>query len=363
MNILHLESSPGWGGQEIRILSESLGMKERGHKIFFAVAKGGLLIPKAKETGFLVREIRYQKIFWFFSFFYLLYLMLKWKIDIVNTHSSEDSWLGGAAARLLGKKVIRTRHLSTTIKGGLNSLLLYGKLTDFVVTTCSEIIPSLYRESKKPLKYFRCIPTGTDTKKISFDEKASQALRDSLKLKEGDLLLGTVCFMRSWKGIKDFLKAAEILKADKQLKWIVVGGGHASTYMELAKQMGLHETLVFTGHLDNPLYAIAALDIFLLLSTAHEGISQASLQAAYLKKPLITTGVGGLKEVCLHEKTGLIVPPFSPQKVASAVLQLKNDAGLRNALGQKGKELIEQKFTYEIMLDEMEAVYKQLFRF
>ena len=124
--------------------------------------------------------------------------------------------------------------------------------------------------------------------------------------------------------------------------------------------LGIKDTLTFTGHLDSPYAAIAALDIFLLLSTAHEGISQASLQAAFLKKPLITTDVGGLPEVCLQDLTGIVVPSFSPEKVAEAVVKLANDGALREEMGQKGKELVESRFTLKHTLDQMEEVYLTL---
>jgi glycosyltransferase involved in cell wall biosynthesis len=115
--------------------------------------------------------------------------------------------------------------------------------------------------------------------------------------------------------------------------------------------------LVFTGHLDDPYTALAALDIFTLLSTAHEGISQASLQAAYLKKPLITTTIGGLPEVCLDGITGILVPPSSPEKVAEAVLRLASDSHLRATYGNAASRLVEEKFTLNHTLDHMEQVF------
>src|SRR3989338_3572964 len=109
-----------------------------------------------------------------------------------------------------------------------------------------------------------------------------------------DFLVGTACFVRSWKGIFDFLKAAHSLREEKHLKWIIVGGGYLREYKRVAEEMGLSSAVIFTGHLDAPYAALAAMDLFALLSTANEGISQAALQAAYLKRPLITTPIGGL---------------------------------------------------------------------
>lgn len=103
-----------------------------------------------------------------------------------------------------------------------------------------------------------------------------------------------------------------------------------------------------------------ALDIFTLLSTANEGISQATLQAGYFQKPLVTTTIGGLPEVCLQGDTGILVPPSSPEKVASAVLKLFDDPLERRAMGQRARKLVENKFTMQHTLDQMENIYHQL---
>ena len=99
------------------------------------------------------------------------------------------------------------------------------------------------------------------------------------------------------------------------------------------------------------------MDIFLLLSWANEGVSQASLQAAWLEKPLITTSVGGLREVCIDKQTGFQVPKNDPQAVANAVLQLVNNRDLRSFMGKGAKELVKDKFTLNQTLDQMEALY------
>lgn len=360
MKILHLEASPGWGGQEIRILREAEGMRERGHEVFFGVMKGGSLVKEACKAGFTVVEINFQKPAWLFSFFRLLFLIRRYRIEIVNTHSSLDSWIGGMAARAARCKVVRTRHLSTPIKKGWNSRLLYGKLADFVVATCADILPIICHQSGKLASECKSIPTGVDTSKMKVKKDASRNFRSKMGISSEDFLVGTACFMRSWKGIDDFLKAAHLLRNESGMKWIVIGGGHAEKYIQRASELQLSGIVYFSGHLDNPFAAFGSLDLFALLSTAHEGVSQAILQAAYLGKPLIATPTGGLKEVCLDRITGLQVAPFSPEEVAKAVLELKENKEFRKEAGQRAKQLVEEKFTLKMTIDQMEKVYTQM---
>lgn len=360
MKILHTEASPGWGGQEIRILREAEGMRKRGHEVIIAPQKGGGLSIHAKKSGFRVYEIDYRKKRAFPCLYELLRILKAEKIDLINTHSSLDSWIGGIAARIKSIPIVRTRHLSTPVRKGLNSRFLYHALADFVVTTCSAIIPMLAKQSGKPLQNFRSIPTGVDTSLITFDPKEVSEFRKSLKLTPQNILIGTACFMRSWKGIDDLLQAADILRNNTQIKWVIIGGGHSEKYVKKAAELKLEGIVHFTGHLDNPFTAMASLDVFTLLSTAHEGVSQASLQAAFLGKPLLTTPVGGLSEVCLDKKTGIQVPPFSPKEVAEAVRLLVERHDLRKEWGANAQSLVLKKFTLDSMLDQMEEIFLSL---
>jgi glycosyltransferase involved in cell wall biosynthesis len=362
LKILHTEASPGWGGQEIRILKESEGMRKRGHQVIIAPQKGGGLARYAREKGFDVIEIDYKKSRGL-ACIYKLYKILKEKgVDVLNTHSSLDSWMGGIAARMASVPIVRTRHLSTPVRKGLNSRLLYHRLADFVVTTCSTIIPGLSEQSGKPFNHFKSVPTGVDTKTIFFQENEPERFRDSLGLKPGDLLVGTACFMRSWKGIDDFLQAANLLRNFSSIKWVIIGGGHSEKYILKAKELELGGIVHFTGHLDKPFPAIAALDIFALLSTAHEGVSQASLQAGYLEKPMIATAVGGLAEVCIDQVTGIQVPSFAPGQVAKAVKFMQNNPEVRRKWGKSAKALVEERFTLQITLDQMEEIFASVCR-
>lgn len=354
MKILHLEASPGWGGQEIRILEEAKGMRSRGHEVILGVQKGGGLVSRAKEAGFLVYEISFTKKRSLFVLFKILILLWKHKIDLINTHSSLDAWIGGLAGKLLRRPIVRTRHLSTAIRKGLNSFLLYNLLADRVVTTSEETAGVLREQASLNTKRCLSIPTGVDPKKIVV-KKAEKS--------NPECVVGTLCVIRGWKGLSDFLHAAKLLEDIPNLKWKIIGGGVSEDHFKAeCKSLNLEDKVTFTGHLENPFDDLASLDIFLLLSYAHEGVSQASLQAAWLKKPLVTTRTGGLKEVCIDQVTGFQVDTHSPKQVADAVIKLMNAPELRKKMGEKAHKLVSEHFTFEKTLDGMESVYRSLLK-
>ncbi len=361
MRILHTEASPGFGGQELRILREAEGMRGRGHEVILAIQKGGGLVKPARKAGFTVYEYSFEKKKGFKVILQLCYLILKYRIDIVNTHSSLDAWMAGIAGKILKRKVIRTRHLSTPIRKGLNSRLLYNALADQVVTTCAEVVDIICRQAQLPAKQCCSIPTGIAP--FSVKEKEVTSFRKSLGIKPEECLVGTLCVLRGWKGVSDLLKAAKQLENVPNLKWIIIGSGPSEDHFKAQwKEMGLQEKVIFTGYLSPPDIALAALDIFVLLSHAHEGVSQATLQAAWLKKPLITTPTGGLKEVCLHEKTGLQVKVYSPEQVAESVKKMIENPIQRLSMGENAHAHVQKNFTLEHTLDQMEAIYREFFQ-
>lgn len=363
LTILQTEASPGWGGQEIRILREACGMRERGHRVLFCIQKGGGLVQPARSQGFLVYELDFRKRAWWKCFFQLIAIIQKHQIEVINTHTSEDAWLGGIVGRIMGKGIVRTRHLSTPIRKGLNSRLLYNWLADRVVTTCAQVVEPISEQAN--LTPDRCVsvPTGVDPSQLIVKPEEIASFRAQFGIQPTDCLIGTLCILRGWKGVADMLHAAKLLEKKSQIKWLIVGSGPSEAYFRgIWKELQLQERVIFTGHLSPPYTALAAMDIFMLLSTGNEGVSQASLQAAWLQKPLITTPTGGLKEVCLHRQTGLQVPVNSPNQVAEAALKLVQDPSLREKMGQQAKALVEENFTFERTLDQMEEHFRSTSR-
>jgi hypothetical protein len=132
--ILHTEASTGWGGQEIRILREAIGMRERGHKVIIAAHPESGLLLNSEKNNFRTVPVKFKRRNFPRIVFFIKKLIEKEKIDIVNTHSSKDSWLALPAARIAGNKplVLRTRHLSTKIHCGVSNKFLYNRLPHFI---------------------------------------------------------------------------------------------------------------------------------------------------------------------------------------------------------------------------------------
>lgn len=359
--ILHTEASPGWGGQEMRILREMVAMRARGHEVVLAVQSGGGLVEPTRRTGIPCYELPFAYRSLPRLLPELVRIVRRHRVKILNTHSSIDGWIGGCVGKAMGLKVVRTRHISTPVRKGLNSWVLYNGLADAVMTTCEATAVALRGQAR--LSAARCLslPTGIDPEQVVYREEERLRFREELGVAPTDFLVGTLCFLRLWKGVEELLHAAKALEHIPDLKWVIVGSGvNEEVLRAVHRRLGLEKICFFAGERVPPYAALGAMDLFALLSRDSEGVSQASLQAAWLKRPLLTTTVGGLPEVCIEGETGRVVPPYASGRVAEAVLALKGDPELCRRMGERAHALVREKFLFSSILDKIETLYKKL---
>ena len=225
--VFHTESSLGWGGQETRILSESLGMRERGHRIIMLTPQQSMLSKKSADCGFENITVSFEKPDYPKIFFKVLSLIEQMKPDFINTHSSRDSWIVSLASRASKYKpfIIRTRHLSTPVARNIFGSTIYKFLPHKIITTGESIREQLIEDNNVFPGKIISIPTGIDLNRFNPNRKYKD-IRNTLSLPQQTPLVGMVSVLRSWKGHDYFINAAEhISKTFPQIKFLIVGDG------------------------------------------------------------------------------------------------------------------------------------------
>jgi glycosyltransferase involved in cell wall biosynthesis len=76
--------------------------------------------------------------------------------------------------------------------------------------------------------------------------------------------------------------------------------------------------------------------------------------------PCVTTHVGSIAEIAVHENTALIVPPRDAGALAAALRRLVDDEALRNRLAEAARTHCSKNYSFEMMLDRMEMIYRQV---
>src|SRR5262249_46887022 len=131
--VLHTESSPGLGGQEVRTLTEARWIAERGWRVLLAGQPGGAFARRARELGLEVLEVPMRRAWDLGAVARLARLVREQKVDLAHPHSWGEGWVGGLAARVARVPVVGTRHVSIRIRRRLNPV--YRWLADRVITS------------------------------------------------------------------------------------------------------------------------------------------------------------------------------------------------------------------------------------
>ena len=362
MRILHTESSMGLGGQEFRILHEAVGMQKRGHQVFLAAPPESQLTVEAQRRGMPIIPLTMSTGRWVFLVFRFMKIYEKFRIEVVNTHGSIDSWTASLAGRLSPRApvIIRTRHKSTPVSNTFRHRLLYAKLPNRVLTTGESVRQELIENiGVEPAKIVS-IPTGVDLDKFS-PREPDFLLKRSLEIGGDQQIVGTIAFLRDYKGVNIFLQAAAMVIAKNPLvTFLVIGDGPEKHNLEnLAHELSLDGHVRFLGFRDDIPGLLSILDVVVLSSLNSEGVPQALTQALAMERAVVATSVGGIPEIIREEETGLLVPPGDAGRMAFALLRLLNERELRSRLGKTGYCYVNQSLSLAKMLDKTEALYRE----
>jgi len=358
--ILHTEASDGWGGQEIRVLSEMVGIRSRGYEVILAAPYEATIYSRAKDAGIEVFPVRMDKPGFIMGAYELTRVIRRIRVSIITTHSSRDSWMGSIAGRLTGIKVIRARHISSSLRADPLTRLVYGPLCDCVVTTGEFIKGQLMSGLGLPADKIFSVPTGVDVAK--FDSADGSEVRSELNIAPDEVVIGSAAVLRSWKGHDYMVKAMpEILAEFPKARLVIAGEGPRRQKIEaLTDKLGISDRVTLTGYRDDIQRVIKAFDIAVMASYASEGIPQFALQAMTARKPVVGTEIGGIPEVVIDGVTGFVVPPRDSAAIAGAVKRLAHDPELSARMGLAGRDMVMDRFTFDRMLDRLERIYKRI---
>ena len=354
--IVHTESSCGWGGQELRIIDESEGFLGRGHGVTIAAPPESRIIVEARKRSIPVVALPIARRTIPGLRAMRGYLASR-RVDIVNTHSSTDSWLAAISARTLQAppKLVRTRHVSAPIRGNWPSRWLYRSAAAHVVTTGAALRSQVIREAGLDEARVTSVPTGIDLGRFCpGDRDAARAL---LGISPDNFLIGIVATLRSWKGHRYLIDAFAALGDGRSRLAIVGDGPGAENLRRQIAELAIKDRVLMPGNQTDVVPWLRSMDIFALPSYANEGVPQAIMQAQACGIPVISTAVGSIGEIVAHDATGLLVAPQDSDSLRAAIARLKGDTALRARLGGAALDQARERYSAATMIDRMQEVF------
>jgi glycosyltransferase involved in cell wall biosynthesis len=354
--VLHTEASIGFGGQEIRIVAEARWLLDHGWNALLACQPGSRLFQEAGRQRVPAVAVLMRRPFDLTALLALRRLMVDRDVALVHTHSSTDSWLGGLAARLCRRPVVRSRHVTIAIPR--RRALVY-HLADRIISS-GDAAARVVAAAGVPAARIVPIPPGVDTGRFHAGVSGA-GVRRELGL-EGAPVVGLVANIRGSKGHGVFLDAArQVLAREPAARFLIVGDGIGfDDVRRRVTALGLEGAVRMTGFRRDIPEVMAALDVLVLPSVRSEAASQVIPQALAVGTPVVATDVGGSGELVRNGDTGRLVPAGDPAALAAAVLDCLVDRAGARAMAARGQALVRERHSLDAAMARTTTVYEEL---
>jgi glycosyltransferase involved in cell wall biosynthesis len=262
-----------------------------------------------------------------------------------------------------------------TIRGSSADVIEFPKIKRFLLTTFLEPLTlaiskkiigvSDYVTNSKVPKIFSKKVFGTIYNfppLIKTNNYGSDLTRESLGLSEKDTVVITVSRINREKGLHILESAIVKIGVKKNLKFLIVGDGEYLPDMKsnLSKFV-MTGQVQFLGHRDDIFELNKISDIF-VLPTLHETLSNALLEASIASLPLIASDTGGVPEIVTSGFNGILVEPGNVAELSDAIVFLSKEHEVRSLYSNNSYEQINKKFSNDLIIAKLRAVYCELLK-
>jgi len=302
---------------------------------------------------------------------YKLYILIKnGGYDIVHTHSSKAGLLGRIAAKMAGVKIIVHTPHSHIFYGYYGKLLsqVFVWIEKIAAHFTDRIIALTPLEKLEHLQYgvgsadqFTVVYSGVPLDPYLNVGINKNHKREEFGLNEKDKICIFVARLAPVKGHQYLISAIpEVLEDEPKARFVFVGDGELRNELERqALDLGVKDSVIFTGLRDDVPELLAMSDIF-VLSSINEGMGRVLVEAMAVGLPVVATRVGGVPAVVVDGETGIIVPSRDPGALADAIIKLLKDEDLRQRMGDAGRKRVDPDFSVETMVRRIEGIYEEL---
>ena len=275
--------------------------------------------------------------------------------DIIHLHGIRAGWLGLNAKINSQAKRIYTEHLYTFdyhLKNPLREKLQIRGLKKITKWSHIIIVPSMAVEQflvgglQTPAKKIRKIYNGLDDYVVKNHPK--------------DKTFGFVGTLNELKGVSILIESVRILaKRYPNLRLEIIGDGPLRDRLE--KEAKDLPNIEFIGRVDEILPYLERWN-FLVAPSLSESFGQVVVEAAIARLPVIASAAGGLKEVVIDGKTGILVERGDVDSLAEAIGELLRSPEEAREMGIEARKLYEKSFTAAKMISEVKNTYDEVLK-
>jgi glycosyltransferase involved in cell wall biosynthesis len=308
------------------------------------------------------------------TFYILLKLIRSFKPDIVHTHASKAGVLGRIAAKTMGVQVIVHTYHGHVFHGYFNPTItklivfierILGKITTKIITISTaqqQDIVTTFRIA--PENKTAVIPLGFDLTRFEKSAENRMELRKKMNLKAHQTAVAIVGRIAPIKNHRLFIDAAAkaYKKHPEEFIFYVVGDGELrddlTNYISTTYPW-LNSSVIFTSWIADMTTFYPAMDL-VCLTSINEGTPVSLIEAQASGIPVLSTNVGGVKDVIHPNETGIILNEHSAEELSNHLIELHLNSELRIKMSQNARNFVKERYTYYRLVDDIDGLYKTL---
>jgi len=354
VNILYVESSRSWGGQEYRTCLEINWLNAHGHQAWLVCNPDSQVHSKASELGTRVVTMLLRSRVDPLCSWRLWRLCRRNKIDVLKAYSSKDHWIC-LPLYFCGIPLSRARCITDPI-GSKSRAFVFKHGCSQIVADASVIKRQLVEEHRVAPAKIEVIGSAVDLEKFKPPRDRTKFRRD-IGVANDTTLIGNVGMIRPDKGQLVLVEAARlVLEKRPDARFVIVGQGtgilkRGINVRNAIDQAGLADKIIMAGYRWDTPDVYAACDIVVIASLRTEASPIVLREAFASGRPVIATKVGDIPEIVEDRQNGLLIEPGDTQALAAAIVEFICDPKLAAHCAANGLRYATEHFSFNKMME------------
>ena len=355
VNILYVESSRSWGGQEYRTCLEINWLNAHGHQAWLVCNPGSQVHYKASELGTRLVTMPLRRRIDPLCSWRLWRFCRQNQVDLLKAYSSKDHWIC-LPLYLCGIPLSRARCITDPI-GSKGRAFVFKHGCSQIVADASVIKRHLVAEHGVDPAKIEVIGSAVDLEKFKPPRNRAKFRRE-IGLGDNTPLIGNVGMIRPDKGQLVLVEAAPlVLQKRPDARFVIVGQGtgilkRGINVRNAIDRAGLADKIIMAGYRWDTPNVYAACDMIVIASLRTEASPIVLREAFASGRPVIATKVGDIPEILRDRENGLLIEPGDTQALANAIMEFITDPNLAAYCAANGLRYATEHFSFDTMMEK-----------
>ena len=376
---LHFCTSESWGGLELYASTLMVELQRAGCHVI-AVCKPNSKIDAFLKAQGVAREYlpTYRK-FSFAGIRKVKNLLQQYNVDVVHVHFHTDIWISSIAVRNdLHKKLFLSVYMGVDSKNDVFHRWIYSRLNG-LFSSSEEMNSRLHTLYPVPKEKIHFLPYGRRLEHYHVDDAQRRALRKQLRVRENQVLVGTMVRIDPGKCVMDFARSFLYLekKLQPNVRYVIIGEPtrkghlkpnespyepHCEAYLQQLEafivEAGLADKIILLGYQDRMIDYLGAMDVFVFPSR-DELYSLVVLDAMCMRLPVIAARAGGNLRQVTDGVTGLHFAVADSKELAEKISLYLHTPELKIRHGNAGRKFVEKHHDMVNTIGELLQFYNK----